>query len=91
MSLDKIGIIHRDLKLENILLIDKKNNYKIKLVDFGLAAFIDDIDIFKHCGTPGYVAPEVLRDKDYGTKVDVFSIGVILFSLYLTNSFWIQT
>ena len=81
VSLDEQGIIHRDLKLENILMKEKKCNYKIKLIDFGLACFTDNINTFRLCGTPGYMAPEVLRDKDYDTQVDVFSAGVILFAL----------
>ena len=60
-------IIHRDLKLENILLREKQNNIKIKLADFGLSTFTSNITLFKHCGTPGYIAPEVLMDKQYDT------------------------
>jgi len=75
------NIIHRDLKLENILLCSKDDNFKIKLADFGLSTTIDNINLFRHCGTPGYVAPEVLLDKDYDTKADIFSTGVICFSL----------
>ena len=81
VALDKIGIIHRDLKLENVLLIENGCNNKIKLIDFGLSTFTDNINMFKKCGTPGYVAPEILADKNYGTKADVFSTGVILYSL----------
>ena len=76
------NIIHRDLKLENILLVSKDNHYHVKLADFGLSTTTDNIDLFRHCGTPGYVAPEVLLDKDYNTKADVFSAGVICFSLF---------
>ena len=76
-------ILHRDLKLENILFSNRQNNEGVKIVDFGLATFTDRTDIFKQCGTPGYVAPEMLHDKDYGTKVDIFSTSVMLFSLYL--------
>ena len=81
MFLHKSGIIHRDLKLENILFTSPESNQDVKIVDFGLATFTDRIDIFRHCGTPGYVAPEMLNDKDYGRKVDIFSTGVMLFSL----------
>ena len=56
------NIIHRDLKLENILLNSKENNYEVKLADFGLSTSINNIDLFRHCGTPGYVAPEVLNN-----------------------------
>jgi serine/threonine protein kinase len=87
MYIHGIQILHRDLKLENILFSNRENNLGVKIVDFGLATFTDRTDIFKHCGTPGYVAPEMLHDKDYGTKVDMFSTSVMLFSLYLPFSF----
>ncbi|KRW99502.1 Protein kinase-like domain [Pseudocohnilembus persalinus] len=83
-----IGIVHRDLKPENLLIRDKKNISDIVLADFGLSFEIDtpyeDI-IYKRCGTPGYVAPEVLQfdenknQKIYGTEVDIYSAGIIIF------------
>ena len=76
------GIMHRDLKLENLILKDDDNNYDVKLADFGLATLISQNDqLFKRCGTPGYVAPEILNDKKYDEKVDIFSAGVILYIL----------
>ncbi|KAH6791562.1 CBL-interacting protein kinase 9 [Perilla frutescens var. hirtella] len=77
------GVYHRDLKPENLLL----DSYgTLKVSDFGLSAFSKQVreDGLLHtaCGTPNYVAPEVLTDKGYdGTSADVWSCGVILFVL----------
>ncbi|KAM7508537.1 hypothetical protein LguiA_018990 [Lonicera macranthoides] len=77
------GVYHRDLKPENLLL----DSYGVlKVSDFGLSAFSQQVreDGLLHtaCGTPNYVAPEVLMDKGYdGTSADVWSCGVILFVL----------
>lgn len=77
------GIMHRDIKPENLILKDQENNYEVKIADFGLATFVNQSDfLFKRCGTPGYVAPEILADEKYDQKVDVFSTGVILYILY---------
>lgn len=76
------GIMHRDIKPENLILKDSQNDSEIKIADFGLAASIHNNDLlFKRCGTPGYVAPEILEDERYDEKVDIFSAGVILYIL----------
>lgn len=76
------GILHRDLKPSNLLLRDK-NTLSIVIADFGLAEFyrIDGKYIYTRCGTPGYVAPEILQDKIYDYKIDIYSTGVILFMM----------
>jgi len=74
-------IIHRDLKLENILLQNERNPVKLVLADFGLSTFFGQTQLFGICGTPGYFAPEILEGKEYDKQIDVFSIGVILFAL----------
>lgn len=77
------GVFHRDLKPENLLL-DEEGNLKVS--DFGLSAFTDHLrhDGLLHttCGTPAYVAPEVIGKKGYdGAKADIWSCGVILYVL----------
>lgn len=72
-------VVHRDLKLENILVDDELN---LKIADFGFASY-KNIDCLKsYRGTMTYMAPEIKLGKEYkGTQVDVFSFGVILFIL----------
>jgi len=76
------GIAHRDLKPENILLKDQSSEI-IKLSDFGLSRVVDDASFMKTiCGTPQYVAPEILtsaKSDGYGIACDVWSLGVILY------------
>ncbi|KAH7934745.1 hypothetical protein HPB52_000035 [Rhipicephalus sanguineus] len=73
-------VIHRDLKLGNLLLNDKM---ELKVGDFGLATRLDFDGERKKtlCGTPNYIAPEILAKKGHSFEVDIWSIGCILFTL----------
>ncbi|TIA92331.1 hypothetical protein E3P99_00627 [Wallemia hederae] len=83
------GITHRDLKPENILLCTKDTELpQIKITDFGLAKAVDSQTHLKTmCGTPSYLAPEVVlkRPEGYDQAVDSWSTGVIIYAM-LTNS-----
>ncbi|XP_054633141.1 calcium/calmodulin-dependent protein kinase type 1D-like isoform X2 [Dunckerocampus dactyliophorus] len=75
------GIVHRDLKPENILYYSPDKDSKIMISDFGLSKMVDKGIMSTACGTPGYVAPEVLTQKPYSKAVDCWSIGVITYIL----------
>ncbi|KAF7678001.1 putative cell cycle serine/threonine-protein kinase CDC5 like protein [Astathelohania contejeani] len=79
----KCAVVHRDLKLANLFL---DQNYHIKLGDFGLSAIIQGGQKKRTvCGTPNYIAPEVLFDKINGHsfEADIWSLGVILYTLLI--------
>lgn len=80
--LAKRKVVHRDLKPENLILAKPTDDSDLLIADFGFATFIEDEKpLFLRCGSPGYVAPEVLTDQGYGVEADVFSSGVIMFVL----------
>lgn len=78
-------IVHRDIKPENILCVSETDDTRIKLCDFGFAARLDTSEphkcLTKLCGTPQYVAPEILRRKPYGAAIDMWSCGVVTYIL----------
>lgn len=82
MYMHDIGVIHRDLKLGNIFL---HQNMSIKIGDFGLAALLTSENDRKKtiCGTPNYIAPEVLfgTEQGHSYEVDVWSVGIILYTM----------
>jgi serine/threonine protein kinase len=81
--LHKLNVVHRDLKPENILYASPADDAPIKVADFGLARVVSGKDMMKTaCGTPGYVAPEILKNQGYDSgAVDMWSAGVILYIL----------
>ncbi|ETW00899.1 CAMK protein kinase [Aphanomyces invadans] len=78
----RLGIVHRNIKLESIMIADTLN--AVKLSNFGMAARIDT-DLTVVCGSHDYIAPEILENIDgpcpYGIQVDIWSLGVLLFVL----------
>ena len=81
-SLHKNNMVYRDLKPENILL-DSKGH--VKLTDFGLSKILEDEDdkAFTLCGTPQYLAPEVLLKKGYDKMVDWWSLGCVMYEMLM--------
>ncbi|XP_061840876.1 calcium/calmodulin-dependent protein kinase type 1 isoform X3 [Nerophis lumbriciformis] len=80
--LHDMGIVHRDLKPENLLYDSMDQDSKIMISDFGLSKIEGSGSVMSTaCGTPGYVAPEVLAQKPYSKAVDCWSIGVIAYIL----------
>jgi serine/threonine protein kinase len=78
------AIVHRDIKPENVLCKEKSWPLKVKLADFGLANFAEDGTVQESragciVGTPGYVAPEVVKREEYGPAVDLWACGVLLY------------
>ncbi|XP_073769793.1 v-akt murine thymoma viral oncogene homolog 2, like isoform X2 [Danio rerio] len=74
------NVVYRDLKLENLML---DNDGHIKITDFGLCkeGITDEATMRTFCGTPEYLAPEVLEDNDYGRAVDWWGLGVVMYEM----------
>ncbi|XP_067621146.1 serine/threonine-protein kinase GL21140 isoform X2 [Eurosta solidaginis] len=80
--LHSMSIVHRDIKPENLLVeLDANGSVtELKLADFGLACEVTE-PLYAVCGTPTYVAPEILMETGYGLKIDVWAAGIILYIL----------
>ena len=87
-------IIHRDLKLENILVKyinekkNKLNKFIVKLSDFGVSRKLNTLtqNCTTHTGTIIYMAPEILNEEEYNNKCDLWSLGIIIYQLFFKNS-----
>jgi serine/threonine protein kinase len=86
-SLHNVNICHLDIKLQNVAFVDHNEDY-VKLIDFGLARrhdrwpkIIQPLPDRKFIGTPAYVSPEIIKYARYGPASDVWSLGVVLFSM----------
>ena len=92
--LHETKVVHRDIKLENLVFGREDDFESLKIIDFGIAALLEEGTLTSACGTPGYLAPELFDlsqasfDSDdefqgYAFPVDVFSAGVVFYRLYV--------
>ncbi len=77
----KQKICHRDLKPENLLLKEQGDDTRILVADFGFAKYVPEGGLKTRCGTPAFVAPEILVGEPYNTQADMWSVGCLLYML----------
>uniref|UniRef100_A0A3B3DLJ9 Protein kinase domain-containing protein n=1 Tax=Oryzias melastigma TaxID=30732 RepID=A0A3B3DLJ9_ORYME len=91
-ALKSIGVVHCDIKLNNIMLVDQQSSpYKVKLIDFGLARKKSDLTCQSQIQVLGYRAPEVVFGCPMDEGVDMWSVGCVLASLYRGKHFYLRT
>lgn len=85
----ELGIAHRDLKLENVMLTKSETggqNESLRIIDFGLSGHFDaekaQAQLKGVVGTPHYMAPEIIHGQSYDAKVDIWALGVIAYKLF---------
>jgi serine/threonine-protein kinase ULK/ATG1 len=85
LVIHKLNFIHRDLKPQNILLSEDSEQATLKIADFGFARSLQPFDMAATiCGSPLYMAPEILRHERYDGRADLWSVGAIIFELIWT-------
>ncbi|VDN27223.1 unnamed protein product [Gongylonema pulchrum] len=77
--LHKNGIVHRDIKAENVLLLENEDYTVVKLTDFGLSKITNGQSMRTFCGTKCYMAPEQWKAEAYSCKVDIWALGAVIF------------
>lgn len=83
------NLMHRDLKPQNLLLTSRSHDADLKIADFGFARFIDDQTLAATlCGSPLYMAPEILRQNKYDVTTDLWSVGAIIFEMLTGRPPW---
>ena len=76
------GIVHRDIKLENIMLSNRNEEGIVRIADFGFSMrLVPEEAVTTALGTLGYMAPEMIKSQPYDFSVDVWSFGVLLYNL----------
>ena len=81
--LHQYGIVHRDLKPDNIMIIPKNDELNIKIMDFGFSRIVSKEEkLMEGFGTLYYAAPELIQNSPYNSKIDIWSLGVIIYYMF---------